>query len=79
MEHGNITFFNNRYQNTLIAVESTEKHNQPYPFCVFQYVVNNSSTTATIDLRMLTHYVITFNDNYKIIPRLNTQNINCSI
>ena len=61
MEHGNITFFNNQYQNTLIAVESTEKHNQPYPFCIFQYVVNNSSTTATIDLRMLTHYVITFN------------------
>ena len=78
MEHGNITFFNNQYQNTLIAVESTEKHNQPYPFCIFQYVVNNSSTTATIDLRMLTHYVITFNDNYKILPRQNTQNINCS-
>ena len=61
-EYTNITFTNNRYQNTLISLESAEEYYQPYPFCLFQYIAikNNVKTND-----MLTHFAISFSQNYK--------------
>ena len=51
MEHTNITFANNRYQNDLITVESTEKYYEPHPTCLFQYMtINSNVNTKTYQL-----------------------------
>ena len=80
LEHSNITFTNNKYLNKLIAVENTKEYAQPYPFCLFQYIVKNGRG-ATKDL--LIHYVVIANQNYKYSSnfkmRLPSQNDSCSL
>ena len=39
MQHANITFVSNHYHQDLIKFISNTKYNNPYPFCVFQYIV----------------------------------------
>ena len=41
-EFAHITFTNNNYKNTVIALE-VQRYYKPYPFCLFQYMENNSS------------------------------------
>ena len=80
MENANITFVNNRYHNNLIVVGSVDKHYQPHPFCLFQYIAIKSDTIMK-DLVMVTHYAIVFSDNMNLLdaPRSPLQNTSCSI
>ena len=59
MQHANITFASNQYLHDLIEFGSNMKHNNPYPFCVFQYIVRkgNLSTVTPED------YTVIFNKN----------------
>ena len=59
MQHANITFTYNEYLHDLIEFGSNLKHNNPYPFCVFQYIVTkgNLSTVTAED------YTVIFNKN----------------
>ena len=61
MEYSTVSFANNRYQDTLISVESTEGHYyQPYQFCLFQYIAKDSKMVTR---ELLFHYDITINHN----------------
>ena len=79
MEHTDISFIHNEYQDYLIAVETTEEYYEPYPFCLFQYIpINGNSITE----ELLTHYVITFSynsqyNNFKDL-RLHSESDTCS-
>jgi len=64
MEHASIIFVNNRYKNKLIAV--AEQFNQPYPFCLFQYIAMNSNTLTK---ELTIHYDIIFKYNYILLTR----------
>ena len=64
LEYTKISFVKNMYRNSLLAVESTEKYNQPNPLCLFQYIAMSSSTRK--DLDVLSHYTITFYHNYHL-------------
>ena len=78
MEYTNMTFIGNKYFSKLITIESTEDYYQPYPFCLFQYIMLTSSNT----IELLLHYTIIVNHNYNtdsngiILP---SQNNNCSV
>ena len=57
-EYTNLIFVNNKYYSKLINVERIE---EPYPFCLFQYIsIINDKTTKEV----LTHYNITINHNH---------------
>ena len=58
MEYSNITFTQNNC-NSVIAVEIDPAHNNPYPFCLFQYVaLQNMSAILPSD------YTIIISDSY---------------
>ena len=58
MQHANITFTSNDYSLELITYESKIKYNNPYPFCVFQYITKGNSSTVKPE-----DYVIKLNNN----------------
>ena len=81
IEHANVTFSNNRYQNDIIAVTSIVEYQQVNPPCLFQYSEINNNTKIE---DLLTHYSIILIDNIKYTIRLslplqNNNNNNCSI
>ena len=65
LEYTNITIINNRYQNVLISLESAVGYYQPHAFCLFQYVATKVTNNT------LTHYVINFLHNHKILKQNN--------
>ena len=73
LEHTNISFVKNKYQNSLFAVENIKEYNQPYPICLFQYIAMNSNTITDL----LSHYNITFYHNYPIYDSV--KNNICSV
>ena len=44
IEFAHVTFTNNTYKNTLIAME-VHFYKKPCPFCLFQYMANNSNVS----------------------------------
>jgi len=57
MRNANITFSSDQLSHfsTTVDLELEIENNRPYPFCTFQYVsIENSSTTLPMD------YIITF-------------------
>ena len=63
MEHANITFINQTYQDDLIYVSGTaiNDYDNIFPYCLFQYSV---STNDKYDIsELLTLYTITFSGN----------------
>ena len=78
MKYTNITFTGNKYYSKLLTIESTEDYYQPYPYCLFQYITMDSSSSE----ELLPHYIIIVNHNYNINRNhitLPTQGNNCSI
>ena len=73
MEYSNITFVHNNYSN-LIAVETGTDYNNPYPFCLFQYV-SLQNTSAILS----SHYIIIISDNfqYKCESSMNYLTVYC--
>jgi len=61
MEYAIIIFVNNIYTNNLVAV--AQQYNQPYLFCLFQYIAMNSSTLSK---KLLIHYDIIFKYNWMV-------------
>ena len=58
MEYSNITFFQNIY-SSLISIETHTNYNNPYPFCLFQYMsLQNASTILP------SHYTIIISDSF---------------
>ena len=79
MEYTNITFTGNKYYSKILTIESTEDYYQLYPYCLFQYITMDSSSSSE---ELLPHYSIIVNHNYN--PNWNritlpTQSNNCSI
>ena len=58
MEFTNITFFQNIY-SSLISIETDTNYNNPYPFCLFQYM--SLQNTSTI---LPSHYTIIISDSF---------------
>ena len=59
MQHANITFASNEYLHDLIEFGSNMKYNNPYPFCVFQYIVRKGNLSTVIP----EDYTVMFNKN----------------
>ena len=58
MEYSNITFIQNIY-TSLISVETDTDYNNPYPFCLFQYMsLQNTSTILS------SHFTIIISDSF---------------
>ena len=57
-QFSNITFTHNIHSN-LIAVEIDPVYNNPYPFCLFQYVALENTSTMILP----SHYTIIISDN----------------
>ena len=55
MQHTNITFASNEYLHDLIVFGSNMKYNNPYPFCVFQYIVTKGNLSTYT--RRLYYYI----------------------
>ena len=60
MQHANVIFFDNKYSNDLLTLESDDDSNYPYPFCLFQYIstVSNTSTITPAE------YSVIFTENF---------------
>jgi len=75
MEQTSIKFVNNKYKNKLIDI--AEQYNQPYPFCLFQYIAMNSNTLRK---ELTIYYMIYFKNNYILYTGESpSQNSNCSL
>ena len=61
LEYSNITFIHNRYK-TLIAIDTDPNYNNPYPFCLFQYVTLQNTSTKS---QNISHYTIVINDSFQ--------------
>ena len=59
LEYSNITFAHNNYSN-LIAVETGADYNNPYPFCLFQYM-SLQNTSAILP----SQYTIIISDSFQ--------------
>ena len=57
IEYSNITFTQNTY-HSLIVVETDPPYNNPYPFCLFQYVTAQNESVI-----LPSHYTIIITDN----------------
>ena len=60
LEYSNITFTHNHY-DTLIAIDIDTNYNHPYPFCLFQYVTLQNTSTKS---QNTSHYTIIINDSF---------------
>ena len=60
LEYSNITFTHNGYK-TLIAIDTDPIYNNPYPFCLFQYVTLQNTSTKS---QNTSHYTIIINDSF---------------
>ena len=60
LEYSNITFAHNHYK-TLIAIDTDPIYNHPYPFCLFQYVTLQNTSTKS---QNTSHYAIIINDSF---------------
>ena len=60
LEYSNITFTQNDY-NTLIEIDTGSDYNNPYPFCLFQYVTLQNTSTKS---QNTSHYTIIINDSF---------------
>ena len=82
MEYTNITFINNKYFSKLITRTLSEEYNQPYPFCLFQYITMNSNNYNIRLKHLQTHYIINFTGNRRAtlhFTRTSSQISNCSV
>ena len=66
VEYSNITFAHNNY-STLIAVDTDTNYNNPYPYCLFQYVMLQNTSTKS---QNTSHYAIIINDSSRYICKL---------
>ena len=58
LQHAKIAFLDNAYYGDLINFESNNDHNQPYPFCLFQYITTNNTTTDALTLTLKSYSII---------------------
>ena len=65
-QFSNITFTHNNHSN-LIAVEIDPVYNNPYPFCLFQYVALENTSTMIL----LSHYTIIISDHVPYNCKIN--------
>ena len=62
MEYTNITFKDNIYYDNAISLKKNEEeYHQPHPFCFIQYIAMNENLKPK---NMLSHYSVTFTNNY---------------